>query len=295
MGWSSVIGFRESVEAALIVSIVLAYLRRHRMSGDARLVRWSTALAVATSLLLGAAIVAVGSTYDGWKSDVFEGFVTLAVVIGLTWMTFVVRREGTIASESGSRVDDTLTAWGLGKSGAPAIAALAFVGVLREGVATALFLIAAATPAEGEAIAAAAKLIGAGFGLAAAIGTGVALYLVGVRMYPRTFRRVIGGVLIVITAGLAANFLHEFQEAGWIPILDAHAFDVSSSLSDEQGVGAILRGLLGYHADATWLEVAGWSAFLVVVGGAYLGSLVLRSNVPTESDTSRVVSDSEIR
>ena len=59
----------------------------------------------------------------------------------------------------------------------------------------------------------------------------------------RSFFRVTGLLLIVVAAGLFAFSLHELQEAGWLPFLDTHAFDISSSLPDDAGVGAILRGL----------------------------------------------------
>ena len=99
---------------------------------------------------------------------------------------------------------------------------------------------------------------------------GVLLYRGGIRMNLRSFFRVTGLLLIVVAAGLFAFSLHELQEAGWLPFLETHAFDVSSSLPDDERVGAILRGLLGYNADPTWLEVVGWAAYLVVVGGLFL-------------------------
>jgi high-affinity iron transporter len=98
----------------------------------------------------------------------------------------------------------------------------------------------------------------------------VLLYCGGIRMNLRSFFRVTGMILIVVAAGLFAYSLHELQEAGWLPILEAHAFDLSASLPDDAGAGAILRGLVGYNADPTWLEVVGWAAYLLVVGGLFL-------------------------
>ena len=77
-------------------------------------------------------------------------------------------------------------------------------------------------------------------------------------------------VLIVIAAGLFAAGIHELQEAGWLPFLEGVAFDVTSSLPDESGVGAVLRGLIGYNADPTTLEVVAWLGYLLIVGGLYL-------------------------
>src|SRR6185437_14982481 len=96
------------------------------------------------------------------------------------------------------------------------------------------------------------------------------LYRGGIRMNLRSFFRVTGLILIVVAAGLFAFALHELQEAGWLPFLESHAFDISASLPDDSGVGAILRGLLGYHAAPSWLEVSGWVGYLAVVGGSFL-------------------------
>jgi high-affinity iron transporter len=267
MGASFVIALREGIEAALIVSIILAYLKQLGATDRSRLVWWGTGLAVAISVLVGTAVFAAGAEFEGTTEQVFEGLVTLAAVCVLTWMIFWMRRQGArIKTELQEKVDTALVTGGL------ALAGLAFFAVLREGIETALFLFAAArgTAVEGAEVAPTAQLIGAALGLALAVILGVLLYRGGIRMNLRSFFRVTGWILIVVAAGLFAYSLHELQEAGWIPVLEAHAFDVSASLPDDAGVGAILRGLVGYNADPTWLEVLGWLAYLVVVGALYL-------------------------
>ena len=183
-----------------------------------------------------------GGEFEGTAEQIFEGLVTLAAVGVLTWMIFWMRRQGArIKSELHDKVDTALVAGGL------ALAGLAFFAVLREGVETALFLYAAAkgTAVEGTDVAPAAQVTGAILGLALAAILGVLLYRGGIRMNLRSFFRVTGLLLIVVAAGLFAFSLHELQEAGWLPLLDTHAFDISSSLPDDAGAGAILRGLVG--------------------------------------------------
>jgi high-affinity iron transporter len=288
MGASFVIALREGIEAALIVSIILAYLKQLGASDRSRLVWWGTGIAVAISALVGAAVFAAEAEFEGRAEEIFEGLVTLAAVSVLTWMIFWMRRQGArIRTELHEKVDTALVTGGL------ALAGLAFFAVLREGIETALFLFAAArgTAVEGPDIAPVAQLIGAALGLAVAIVLGVLLYRGGIRMNLRTFFRLTGWVLIVVAAGLFAYSLHELQEAGWLPFLEAHAYDVSATLPDDTGIGAILRGLVGYNADPTWLEVLGWLGYLVVVGG-----LFLRAPVPPgtksrpERETSGVAS-----
>ena len=267
MGASFIIALREGIEAALIVSIVLAYLKQLGASDRARLVWWGTALAVALSAAVGTGIFIAGAEFEGAAEEIFEGLVTLAAVGVLTWMIFWMRRQGArIKSELQEKVDTALVAGGL------ALAGLAFFAVLREGIETALFLFAAAkgTAVEGTAVSPATQVTGAVLGLTLAVILGVLLYRGGIRMNLRSFFRVTGLILIVVAAGLFAYSLHELQEAGWVPILEAHAFDLSAGLPDDAGAGAILRGLVGYNADPTWLEVVGWAAYLVVVGGLFL-------------------------
>lgn len=86
----------------------------------------------------------------------------------------------------------------------------------------------------------------------------------------RSFFKLTGAVLIVIAAGLFAAGVHELQEAGWFPFLQGTAFDVTSTLPDDRGAGAILRGLLGYRAHPSMLEVIAWLGYLVIVGALYL-------------------------
>lgn len=259
------IALREGIEAALIVSIILAYLRQVQAGDRAHLVWWGTLSAVALSIVLGTVIFAVGAEFEGTAEQVFEGVVTLSAVGVLTWMIFWMRRQGArVKTELQERVDTALVAGGF------ALAALAFVAVLREGVETALFIFAAAKGTAVDEGGIAAQLVGAALGLAVALVLGLLLYRGGIRMNLRSFFRVTGTILVVVAAGLFAYGLHELQEAGWFPFLTATAYDVSATLPDDAGVGAILRGLVGYNADPTWLEVVGWAAYLIVVGGLYL-------------------------
>jgi high-affinity iron transporter len=265
MGAAFVIALREGIEAALIVSIVLAYLKQLGRSDRSHLVWWGTGLAVALSAILGTIIFSVGAEFEGTAEEVFEGLVTLTAVGVLTWMIFWMRRQGArIKSELQQKVDTALTAGGL------ALAAIAFFAVLREGVETALFLFAAAegTAVEGGGVA--AQLLGAMLGLGLAVVLGVLLYRGGIRMNLRTFFKVTGVILVVVAAGLFAYSVHELQEAGWLPFLESPAFDLSATLPDDEGVGAVLRGLVGYNADPGVLEVVAWAAYLVVVGTLYL-------------------------
>ena len=265
MGAAFLITLREGIEAALIVSILLAYLKQLGRVDRAGLVWWGTGLAIAVSIAVGAVIFALEGEFEGTGEQLFEGLVTLTAVSVLTWMIFWMRRQGArIRSELHERVDTALMA------GGSAIALLAFVAVLREGIETALFIFAAAKGTAVTSGGVVEQLVGAAIGLAIATVLGALLYRGGIKMNLRTFFRVTGGLLIVVAAGLFAFSIHELQEAGALPFLTGTAFDISAALPDDSGVGGILRALIGYQANPTWLEVAAWIAYIATVGTLFL-------------------------
>ena len=262
MGSAFLITLREGIEAALIISILLAYLRQVGESGQARLVWIGSAAAIVVSLAAGAVLYAIGAEFEGTAEQVFEGLVTLFAVAVLTWMIFWMRRQGgRVKSELQQRVDAALMGGGL------ALGSLAFVAVLREGIETALFLYGA-EQAAGQGLL--PTVLGGLLGLSVAAVLGYLLYRGGLRLNLRAFFRVTGVLIIIVAAGLFAFSVHELQEAGWLPFLTQPAFDISHQLSDESGVGAMLRALIGYNDDPSVLEVIAWASYLLVAGFLFL-------------------------
>ncbi|HKW78687.1 MAG TPA: FTR1 family protein [Candidatus Limnocylindria bacterium] len=246
-----VIALREGVEMTLIVGIVLAYLGQ---IGAQRARRWVWAgvgLAVVASLSFLGVLNVLDKEFEGSLERIYEGGAMLLAAAFLTWMIFwMLQRSRYLKSELQSGVAEALAsggaAWGL--------LALAFFTVVREGVETALLLFAA--PGEG-------KLLGAAIGFAIAIGVGVLIYVYGRRIDLRSFFRVTGIVLVLFAAGLVTHGLHELVEAGLPggPVV----FDIGAQLPDKDGLGAVLRALLGYSADPTVLEVAAYLGYFVLV------------------------------
>jgi high-affinity iron transporter len=230
VGAAFLVAMREGIEAALIISILLAYLKQIQAQDRSYLVWWGTGLAVAVSVLIGTVIFAIGAEFEGEAEQVFEGLVTLAAVGVLTWMIFWMRRQGArVKSELQERVDTALLTGGF------ALAALAFVAVLREGVETALFIFAAAKGTAVDSGGVGAQVLGATLGLLVAVVLGVLLYRGGLRLNLRSFFRITGLLLIVVAAGLFAYSLHELQEAGWLPMLAGTAFDISATMPTPPG------------------------------------------------------------
>jgi len=245
------IALREGVEMALIVGIVLAYLGNIGARTAQRWVWLGVGAAALVSVGFLGILNLLEREFEGAVEQIYEGTAMLLAAAFLTWMIFwMLQRSRYMKSELQGGVAEALARGGA----AGGLFALAFFTVVREGVETALLLFAA--PGQG-------KLLGAVIGFAAAIGIGVLIYAYGRRIELRTFFRVTGTLLVVFAAGLLTHGVHEFVEAGLAG--GPTVFDLSATLPDDAGLGSILRSLLGYSADPTWLEVAVYVAYFVVV------------------------------
>ena len=247
---------REGLEAALIVSIVLAYLTRIGASRDSRRAVWAgTGLAMAVSIATGAALFFTVGELEGRAEQIFEGTAMFAAVAFLTWMVFWMRRQAAGMRQSlETRVRDALV------SGSTiGLAGLVFVAVVREGWETALFLFAVT-----ERTSPAVTAVGSVLGLVAAVLLGVAFYRGSRRLNLRQFFAVTGALLIVFAAGLLAHGVHEFQEAGLLPITVEHLWDTNSAVSEDSRAGQLLTALFGYNGNPSLLELLAWLSYLSI-------------------------------
>ena len=148
----------------------------------------------------------------------------------------------------------------LAAGGGFALAGLAFVAVVREGLETVLYLFAIGV-SSGPAVQTVIAILA---GLAVAVGIGWAIFAAGVRIDLRRFFTVTGIVLIFVSAGLMAFAVHAFGEAGLIANTGA-AFNIGSILPESSPLGSVLAGLFGYRSAPTLLEVIAYVAYLVPV------------------------------
>lgn len=205
---AGVVMLREGFEASLIVGIVLAFLNKTGRR-DGFWAVWAGALAaVAISVAVGVTLFAIGAELEGRAEAVYEGVVMLAAAGLLTWMIFWMRKQArTIKRHLEEQVQHALVT-----GSALALALVAFVGVLREGVESALFLIAAIEGSD-----AVVSTLSAVVGVAAAVVLGYLFYKGASRLDLRRFFTITSALLLLFAGWLLARGLHEFQEAGVLP------------------------------------------------------------------------------
>ena len=257
-------GLREGVEAALIVSIILAYLARTGNQRHFGKIWLGAGAAIAISVVIGLVLFTTIGGFEEPAEQIFEGFAMLIAASVVTWMLFWMRRtSANIKGELHAGVDRALM-----EGGIFGLSMLAFTAVIREGIETALFLMGQATAAGTEA---SSTLVGAIIGLAIAVAIGWALYRGARVIRLRTFFSWTGIALIFIAAGLLSHGIHEFIDAGWISFGTSTAFDISAILPHEPDAGAlgvigsILRALVGYTSTPEWITFIAWLVYVVVV------------------------------
>ena len=267
---SLLITFREALEAALIVTIIITYLRK---IGKQELNKYSimgALIAVISSVLVG---IAINSFYGGLSevaSQLFEGIASLTAVVVLTsmiiWMT---KHSKEIKGELEGKIEQAVT-----QSEVYSISALSFVAVAREGLETVLFLTASFVQDQ------LGTIIGALVGIATVFGISLVLMRGTMNLEIGKFFRVTSILLLIFGAGLTGYGVHELIEAGEgsgydLGVLGEKPFDINPGLNSdgtypvlhENGlVGSILKALIGYDGNPEWLRIIVYLGYWIVIG-----------------------------
>ena len=254
------IGLREGLEAGLVVSILLAAVRRFSASdGRSRStgpIWYGVAAAIVLALSFGAVLTFYRSVLPTTGQEALGGALSVVAVVLVTGMIFWMRRTArSLVGELREKVAEAM------KVSTAALAFTAFLAVGREGVETALFLWTAAQ-ASGQTV---APLIGAAIGIAIAVLLCVLLYKGAARIRLDLFFNRTAVLLIVIAAGVLAYGLGDLQDAGWLPGHNWVAFDLSQHIDASSWWASIVTGVTELAPLMTWLQVAFYVGYLAVV------------------------------
>ena len=282
MNWAEavpnlLIGLREGLEAGLVVSILLAALRKLNAAGDRGLSSAPVWLGVLGAVMVAgsfAAVLTFGTDALSSRAQEAVGGLLSVLAVGLvTGMIFWMRRTARTLSAQ-LRQEVTRAA----ALGAGALTMTAFLAVGREGLETTLF-IWTAVKASGSTV---APLSGAGLGLAAAVVLCWLLYRQAVRLDLGKFFNRTAIALIVIAAGVLAYGLGDLQEAGWLPGQRWVAFDLTAHVDPNSWWVSIVTGVTELSPRMTVLQVVAWVTYLAVVipAFAYAGRALTASAAP---------------
>lgn len=293
------IGLREGLEAALVVGILVAYLKRLGRTDVLPRMWAGVGAAVLLALGIGAVLTfgAYALTFQG--QEIIGGTLSLVAVAMVTWMIFWMRKAGrTMKSSLQGGVDRALeagTVW--------ALVLVGFVSVAREGIETTL-LLWSMVQSFGDAPSA---VLGASLGLLVAVFAGWLLARGAVKLDLSRFFTWTSGFLVVVAAGVLAYAIKDLQEAavlpgpftalaplgadgvvltGWAAFPFGWAFDLSAVIPPDGVIAVLLQATIGFMPQMSWIQVLAWGLYLAIVGTLFVRGLRRRS-VPAAAASPR--------
>jgi high-affinity iron transporter len=257
-----VVVFRETLEAGLIVGIILALLSRLKAMRYAKDVWVSVVAAIGASFAAGWALSLATQNVQGRWETIIEGMISLAACGVLTWMVFWMDRQAKrIRPDIEHQVEGAVS-----RQERVAMIALPFLAVFREGAETVLFLKAVAFQSGS------ASWMGGLLGGGAAVAVTAAIFVGGRKVPLKLLFRSTGVLLLFIGAGLLAYGIHELEELGWVPPIIAPVWNINHILNEKVGLGSFLKALFGYNGNPSLTEVVAYGIYLTIVGFALRGS-----------------------
>jgi high-affinity iron transporter len=267
---SFLITFREALEAALIIAIMVSYLKKVGKGNLSRYAYLGSSAAIILSLVLGIGVQLVYGGLEKVTAELFEGVASLSAVVVLTYMIFwMAEHSKEIRGELQEKIEVAID-----RNELYGIATLAFIAVFREGLETVLFL----TTIFFQDVT--GTLIGIVAGGVVVLVLAALLIRGTYQLDIKRFFSYTSILLVVFAAGLAGYGVHELIEAGErtgieIGILGDNAYDINPPVNPdgsfpalhEKGiVGSILKALVGYDGNPEWLRVIVYSGYWNVIG-----------------------------
>lgn len=258
---TATIVFREVLEIALVLGIVMAATRGMPRRGLMALA--GLALGCVGSALIAQFTNEISSAIDGVGQEVFNA-ATMFIAVGfLSWTVVWMKKHGRELAQHLNEVGRDVA------EGRKSFYALIFVIALatfREGSEVVLFthgMIAS------HAYTTAQVMLGGLLGLAGGAVIGVMLYFGLLKTVKRHLFTVTSWMLIVLTAGIAAQGANFLIAAGLLPELSPQVWDTSNFISGQGVVGSALKVLVGYSPRPTGMELVFYLVTLIGVGTAY--------------------------
>ncbi len=276
---NALIGLREGLEAALVVVILVAFLVKTDRRWALRYVWLGVGVAVALSVVLGALLTFGTKALTFEAQELIGGTASIIAVVFVTFMVFWMRGAArTISGELKGKLGHALDL------GPLAIALVAFLGVGREGLETAIFFYATTEAAgQGNNL----PMFGWVIGLGGAVVLGWLIYRGAVQINLSKFFRYTGILLILVAAGILSYGLHDLQEAQFLPGLNSLAFDVSAVIAPDSWYGVLLKGIFNFTPATTWLQAVAWVSYVAVVMTLFLRPVRPAATVPAKPEGSQ--------
>lgn len=253
---AALIVFREVLEAALIVAIVMGATRG--VAGRGRWVSGGIVLGVAGAMVVAAFAGAIADAVEGRGQELLNAGVLLAAVGMLAWHNVWMSGHGRKLAAQLKQVGRDVS---VGVKPLSALALVTLFAVLREGAETVLFLYGLMATGAGHL----ALLAGGLMGLCGGAALGWVLYRGLLAIPIGQFMTTVGWLILLLAAGLAANAAAFLNQAGLIPALAPQVWDTSHIISQESWLGTLLHILVGYNDRPMGIQLVFYITTLTII------------------------------
>lgn len=257
------IALREGVEAALVVGILVAYIYKVGREDIMPKLWLGVVIAAIVPLGLGVYWTWGPMTITFQTQEILGGSLSLVAMGFVTWMIFWMGKN----SRRLARGVEEQAKEALDAGNVSGLVWLAIVSVGREGAETAVFVWATVRSSGEQGVAGPAA--GVLLGLVGAVIVGYLVYRGSTLIDIHKFFAVTGYLLIFVAAGIVMYGIKDLQEASVIPGYAVYLYDHSAMIAAVAGTWwfTLLRAFFNLDIlfSPTWLQLAAWATYLVVV------------------------------
>ncbi|SHH36560.1 FTR1 family iron permease [Thermosipho atlanticus] len=246
------ITFRETLEAALIVGILFAFLNKNKANKFKKNVWFGVFSGIILSLIFGFFFKLLNENLGDRASEIFEGFVALIGALLISSLILWINTKENFILNITNQLKKNFNT----KNFSLILMLVTLVNILREGVETVIFL--AAIPGDNSL-----DIVFGFTGILFAIFIGYSFYKGILKINISTFFKITNILLILFASGLIAYGIHELQEAYIIPIIIEHIYDINSFINENGPLGSILKGLFGYNGNPSLIETIAYWTYLI--------------------------------
>jgi high-affinity iron transporter len=254
--------FRESLEVAFVIGIILAYLHKTKNQEHEKHVWLGVSSALVIAIVLAYLFQFVQGGFEA-NEELFEGVFMITTAALVSWLILWIVRQKKVVETLQNDVKVALE-----KKEAFALFSIALTATLRESVEAVLFMYGILINTGGISI------LGGILGLVAAIIVGFLVFEYSIKFNIGLFFKITTVILVLLAAGLFSQGLHELQEAKVLPTWTEHVYDINPpanpdgsypALHEKGSVGGIFKGLVGYDGNPSDLQIAGYAAYLAAM------------------------------
>ena len=269
------LGFREGLEAVLVVVIILSYLKKTNQQHYNKYVYLGSILAIIASVIFAIIFTTLFGGFTGTLEEIFEGLTFIISGIFIVTLVLWVSKEGPKMRHTLERkVEQSIQ-----KEKLLSITILSFVIIIREGIELVLLLTGATSIGSLDP---SAVIVGSLIGLGISLIIGISIFF-GVKTINLTvFFKVTNIILILFAAGLITFGIHELIEAGIVNPIVEEVWNIKHILPENfpddnpttpewlEITGSLFKALFGYNANPSLLELIVYPLLLGLIGSVSL-------------------------